>query len=99
VDQGAVHAILNNGASLLSVGIRAVSVRFAKGDAADIERGETNQTNARGICQYNHTAIEQIKGIPSEKFESILGYFDSDVVIERDDLVIMKDLLLTESSK
>jgi len=99
VDKGAVHAILNNGASLLSVGIRGVSGRFEKGDAADIVCGETNQTIARGICQYNHTAIEQIKGIPSEKFESILGYFDSDVVIERDDLVIMKDLLLTESSK
>ncbi|MBV1910634.1 MAG: glutamate 5-kinase [Kangiellaceae bacterium] len=91
IDLGAVNAIESNGASLLSVGIRSISGRFDKGEAADIICDETNRLIARGICQYNHTAIEQIKGIPSEQFESILGYFDSDVVIERDDLVLMSD--------
>jgi len=89
VDQGAVDAILNKGASLLSVGICSLQGRFDKGDAADIICDTTGKIIARGICQYNHTAIEQIKGKPSEHFESILGYFDSDVVIERDDLVLM----------
>lgn len=91
IDKGAVHAIVSKGASLLSVGICSISGRFEKGDAANIICEETNQIIARGICQYNHTAIEQIKGFPSERFESILGYFDSDVVIERDDLVLMTE--------
>ncbi len=89
VDNGAVKAIIHQGASLLSVGIRSVTGRFDKGDAADIVCDQTNKIIARGICQYNHTAIEQIKGSPSENFEAILGYFDSDVVIERDDLVLL----------
>lgn len=89
IDSGAVNAIKSKGASLLSVGICSIEGRFEKGDAADIICQQTNQIVARGICQYNHTAVEQIKGQPSERFESILGYFDSDVVIERDDLVLM----------
>jgi glutamate 5-kinase len=91
VDQGAVNALLDKGASLLSVGICGTNGRFEKGDAADIICAQTQQLIARGICQYNHTAIEQIKGSPSERFEQILGYFDSDVVVERDDLVLMKE--------
>ncbi|MEP1740917.1 MAG: glutamate 5-kinase [Kangiellaceae bacterium] len=91
IDSGAVNAVLNQGASLLSVGICAVVGRFDKGDAADIVCDYSDQVIARGICQYNHTAIEQIKGSPSEQFESILGYYDSDVVIERDDLVLLKN--------
>ena len=91
IDSGAVVAIKEKGASLLSVGICGVEGRFEKGEAADLVCNESNQIIARGICQYNHTAIEQIKGKPSEQFESILGYFDSDVVIERDDLVLMSN--------
>jgi len=89
IDLGAVEAIKNKGASLLSVGICSLQGRFEKGDATDIVCDLSNKIVARGICQYNHTAIEQIKGKPSEQFESILGYFDSDVVIEREDLVLM----------
>lgn len=89
IDSGAVNAILTHGASLLSVGICGVIGRFERGDAADIVCDQDDQVIARGISQYNHTAIEQIKGLPSEQFETILGYYDSDVVIERDDLVLL----------
>jgi len=89
IDQGATTAILKKGASLLSVGILNVTGRFEKGDAVDIVCSKNQQTIARGICQYNHTAVAQIKGVKSEQFQSILGYFDSDVVIERNDLVLI----------
>jgi glutamate 5-kinase len=90
IDSGAVTALQQKGASLLSVGICGTKGRFEKGDATDVICAQSKRLIARGICQYNHTAVEQIKGNPSEKFEQILGYFDSDVVIERDDLVLME---------
>ncbi len=89
IDQGAVEAILNKGASLLSVGICSVSGKFERGDAVDIHCSITNKVIAKGLCQYSQTTIEQIKGHRSEHFEKIIGYIDSDVIIERDDLVLL----------
>ncbi len=89
IDVGAVKAIQKTGASLLSVGIVKIDGRFEKGDAVNIFCDTTNQAIAKGISQYNHTATDLIKGKPSQDFKQILGYFDSDVVIERDDLVLI----------
>ncbi|MFT6732132.1 MAG: glutamate 5-kinase [Polaribacter sp.] len=89
IDLGAVNAINKSGASLLSIGVCSVDGRFGKGEAIDLICQSTGNLIARGITQYSHDAIKQIKGKPSEQFESILGYFDSDVIIERDDLVLM----------
>lgn len=94
VDLGAVNAIITSGASLLSVGICSTSGRFEKGDATNIICDKTNRVIARGISQYNHTAVDLLKGLPSDKFESILGYFDSDVIVERDDLVLISEELI-----
>jgi len=89
IDAGAVKAILNNGASLLSVGISSVTGEFERGDAVDIHCQATDKLIAKGLCQYSRTTIEQIKGHHSEQFEKIIGYIDSDVIIERDDLVLL----------
>lgn len=89
IDTGAVNAILNNGASLLSIGICSVSGEFQRGDAVELHCQETSKPIAKGICQYSRTTIEQIKGHHSVQFEKIIGYIDSDVVIERDDLVLI----------
>ncbi len=90
IDQGAVSAIQNQGASLLSIGIVKIEGRFEKGDAVEIKSHASGEIIGKGISQYNHTATDLIKGKPSRDFEKILGYFDSDLVIERDDLVLIK---------
>jgi len=89
IDPGAVNAIQKNGASLLSVGVLKTEGRFEKGDAVNIFSDANCDPIAKGISQYNHTATNLIKGKPSRDFSKILGYFDSDVVIERDDLVLI----------
>ncbi len=89
IDAGAVEAILNNGASLLSIGISRVTGEFERGDAVDIHCQQTGNIIAKGLCQYSRTTIEQIKGQHSENFEKIIGYIDSDVIVKRDDLVLV----------
>lgn len=89
IDSGAVEAILNNGASLLSIGISSVMGEFERGDAVDIFCQQTGKVIAKGLCQYSRTTIDQIKGHRSEHFEKIIGYIDSDVIVKRDDLVLV----------
>lgn len=89
VDQGAVEAIIHKGASLLSVGICSVSGKFERGDAVDIHCQQSGKVIAKGLCQYSQSTIEQIKGHRSEHFEKIIGYIESDVIIKRDDLVLV----------
>ncbi len=90
IDDGAVSAITLKGASLLSVGIHSVSGRFERGDAVDIQSLSGKKIIARGISQYSQSTVEQIKGHRSEHFEQIIGYIESDVIVERDDLVLLK---------
>jgi len=89
IDQGAVEAIIHKGASLLSVGICSVTGKFERGDAVDIHCQQSGKVIAKGLCQYSQTTIEQIKGHRSEHFEKIIGYIKSDVIIKRDDLVLV----------
>jgi glutamate 5-kinase len=86
LDAGAVTA-LNNGKSLLPVGVVAVDGQFRRGDAvtlcdaAGIELG-------RGLAGYTSDEAQAIKGCRSELISSKLGYRGRDVMIHRDDLVI-----------
>ncbi len=89
IDKGAVEALIHKGASLLSVGICSVSGKFERGDAVDIHCQQTGKIIAKGLCQYSQSTIEQIKGHRSEHFEKIIGYIESDVIVKRDDLVLL----------
>lgn len=87
IDNGAVAALAQRGASLLSSGIKTVRGDFEKGDAVMIQN--TNNTFvAKGICQYSATELNQIKGVKSTEISSILGYCPSEEIIHRDDLIL-----------
>ncbi len=92
VDAGAARAVREKGASLLPSGIVKVNGRFARGDAITIvhEAGGKEQTIAKGLSQYDSTDLVKIIGKKSTDIESILGYSYTDVVIHRDDLVLLK---------
>ena len=90
IDEGAKEAILNNGASLLPTGIIEINGQFTNGDAVDVYFGSESKKYkiAKGITQYNSDALRIIKGLKSNRIEKLLGYYNHEAVIHRDDLVL-----------
>ena len=89
LDQGAVNAIVNKGASLLPSGILDVSGEFVSGDSVNLVNAKTKKIIAKGICQYNNHDLQRIKGKNSAQIDHLLGYCTSQVIIHRNDLVII----------
>lgn len=88
IDQGAVNALKEQGASLLSSGIIAIKHHWLKGEAVDVVSQQNRQIIARGIVQYDAQDLERIKGCRSNQIAAILGYCPSDEVIHRDDMAL-----------
>lgn len=91
IDRGAVNAIQNKGASLLSSGIAAIKGQWVKGDAIDIIDNQSHQPVARGIVQYDSQDLDKIKGRHSTEIATILGYRPSEEVVHRDDLALFTE--------
>ncbi|MDJ0575554.1 MAG: glutamate 5-kinase [Xenococcaceae cyanobacterium MO_234.B1] len=87
LDAGAVRAIAKNGKSLLSAGITRVEGEFASSDAVQL-CNENGEEVARGLVNYSHLEIAQIKGLRSDQISSILGYAGAETVVHRNNLVI-----------
>jgi len=88
LDAGAVKAIIQAGKSLLPAGIVKIEGEFSASEAVTLHDLEGREI-ARGLANYNHTEIEQIKGQRSEQIETILGYVESETIVHRDNLVIL----------
>jgi glutamate 5-kinase len=87
LDSGAFTALTENGASLLAVGITEVNGKFKSNDAIDIVF--EGSIIAKGISLYSHTELSSIKGLKSNRIESVLGFSHGEEVIHRDDLVLL----------
>ncbi|MEQ1583417.1 MAG: glutamate 5-kinase, partial [Candidatus Nitrotoga sp.] len=88
LDAGAVHALRNEGKSLLPVGITKVSGEFERGTVVAIL--DTNEQDiARGLINYNATETRRIAGHPSSEIETLLGYVDEPELIHRDNLILL----------
>jgi glutamate 5-kinase len=91
VDEGAAHALQEQGASLLPSGIVDVEGPFAPGDAVTVARrieGAT-QSIAKGIVQYSAADVQAIQGKHSTDIARVLSTAPTDHVIHRDDLVLL----------
>jgi glutamate 5-kinase len=88
LDAGACKALCSSGKSLLPSGIRKVEGEFLAGDSVQCVDGN-NKVIAVGISNYRAEDICRIQGVRSKKIEQILGYKDSDVIIHRDNLVVL----------
>lgn len=86
LDAGAVAA-LNNGKSLLPVGVVAVTGKFRRGDAVTLKDANGAELG-RGLAAYASEEADAIMGCQSEQIQSRLGYRGRDVMIHRDDLVL-----------
>ncbi|TMP26168.1 glutamate 5-kinase [Pseudoalteromonas rubra] len=87
-DPGAVTAITHQGASLLAKGVVAIGGEFSRGDVIEI-RDLDSQLVAKGLVAFDHQEMDQIKRLHSSEIPLTLGYPASNVVVHRDDLVLL----------
>lgn len=87
IDAGAERA-LNEGKSLLPVGVVAVDGRFSRGDAVSI-KGSSGRELGRGLAAYDSDDAQVIRGQRSQDIERLLGYRGRDEMIHRDNLVLL----------
>lgn len=90
IDDGARRALVNNGKSLLPIGVNKVDGDFAKGAAVDIKSMD-NTLLARGLVSYSSDAIRLIQGHRTDAIAGILGSADYEEVVHRDNMAIMND--------
>ncbi len=90
VDDGAAHAILASGRSLLPVGIREVTGGFERGALVSV-RSQADQEIARGLCNYSAADLQRILGQHSADIVDVLGYDYGPAFIHRNNLVVLRD--------
>lgn len=88
VDEGAAQALIEQGKSLLAVGVTQVGGRFERGQTVRL-LGPDGREIARGITNYNTSDLAAIKGHRSDEIPVILGYQYGPTVVHRDDLVLV----------
>ena len=88
IDAGAANAIVEEGKSLLPIGITALSGEFRSGNAV-LVLGPDGKAIAKGLSHYSSGEVRIIMGSRSEKIESLLGYSYYEEVIHRDNLVMV----------
>lgn len=88
LDDGAAHALLQGGSSLLPIGVVKVEGNFERGEVVacvDISGKEI----ARGLVNYSALETARILRKPSSEIEHILGYVDEAELIHRDNLILV----------
>lgn len=88
IDEGAKRVLVNDGASLLPVGIRRIAGDFQRGDVVLII-DEAGHQLAHGLSNYHQAELEQIAGQHSAQINEILGYTYGSAAVHRDNLVLL----------
>jgi glutamate 5-kinase len=88
VDDGARNVLQKKGKSLLPSGVVGVDGRFERGACVRI-CGMDGSEFARGLSDYSSSEIARLAGHKSSEIEELLGYRYADVIIHRDNLVLM----------
>lgn len=88
VDDGARNALLKKGKSLLPSGVIQVEGKFERGACVKL-CGMDGVEFARGLSDYSSVESTRLVGCKSSEIEGILGYYYGDVIIHRDNLVIL----------
>ncbi len=87
LDAGAVKA-LQDGRSLLPIGVTAVEGEFERG-AAVACRAPNGKELARGLTNYSSSEARRIARHATQEIEALLGYVDEEELIHRDNLVLL----------
>ncbi len=90
IDEGAAHALMHNGKSLLPIGIVAVKGEFGVGAPVTFQT-QAGQNLGVGLVNYSAADIRLIMGLRSGQVKACLGSNPYDEVIHRDNLVLTGD--------
>jgi glutamate 5-kinase len=88
LDAGAARALLQEGKSLLPIGVQALTGEFERGEVVSCF-DPAGREIARGLVNYGATEARRILRAPSGEIESRLGYVDEPELIHRDNLVLL----------
>lgn len=88
LDHGARNAIVDQGRSLLAIGIVHAEGKFQKGDVVDLY-DPNGELIGKGLTNYSAEDLNRIKGLKSDKIGQILGSRPYDEVIHRDNLAVV----------
>ena len=88
LDQGAVNVLLNQGKSLLPIGVVDLAGEFDRGEVVVCVDPQGVEI-ARGLVNYNASETRKILRQPSSQIGAILGYMDDLELIHRDNLVLL----------
>ncbi|MDP1656980.1 MAG: glutamate 5-kinase [Hylemonella sp.] len=89
VDAGAAAKLLEEGKSLLPIGMTAVEGDFSRGDVIAV-RDERGAEIARGLANYASSEARLLCRKPSSEFEKLLGYTAEPEMMHRDNLVLAR---------
>ena len=88
LDAGACSAIEAKGRSLLAVGVANVVGDFSKGDVVAL-CDAAGREFARGLINYSATEMRAIAGHSKEQIAELLGHRPYEVVVHRNNLVVL----------
>jgi glutamate 5-kinase len=88
LDAGAVKALVQNGKSLLPIGVTDVRGDFVRGEVVACESPDGREV-ARGLVNYSSGETRLIMRRPSSEIEGALGYVDEPELIHRDNLALL----------
>ena len=89
LDDGAVRALVEDGKSLLPVGVKGVTGEFERGEVVAVVDAAGREV-ARGLVNYSASEARRIAGKPTSAIEAELGYEDEPELIHRDNLVVLR---------
>jgi glutamate 5-kinase len=88
VDAGARAAVVQQGRSLLPIGVVQVLGHFGKGDVVAL-CGPDGAEFARGLCAYSSADLDRLRGLRTEQIREALGTVPYEEVVHRDNLVVL----------
>lgn len=88
LDEGAVKVLLEQGKSLLPIGVARLEGEFDRGDVVACVSPQGAEI-ARGLVNYGASDARRILRKPSSEIESILGFVEEPELIHRDNLILI----------
>ncbi|HEV7281574.1 MAG TPA: glutamate 5-kinase [Pirellulaceae bacterium] len=88
LDAGACKALIEQGRSLLAIGVTESDGAFAKGDVVQL-LDPAGKEIARGLTNYDRVELDRIRGLKSDRIAEVLGRAPYDSVVHRDNLTVV----------
>ena len=89
LDRRARDTLVKKGGHVLAAHVQEVRGRFRVGDTVTCVDGRGLEI-ARGLVSYSATDLARIAGLSKREARRVLGYWNGDEVIHRDDLVLLE---------